>query len=164
MRQSKSELLQLPFQLFWPPFPGGGEVATQILPLLNFKLSFLVPSFKTKVPHFTTEMYDNETFKMDDIFSNETLERINNKSMFEVIAVRTIHYGLSTTLCYLAASKIYEDFYFSLKKQPWNVNLFLHQKGDERWFAFPGMKLKLKKNIKHNYKVSLYYSKLLYFK
>jgi mannose-6-phosphate isomerase-like protein (cupin superfamily) len=84
-------------------------------------------------------MYETQSFKVNEIFEKETLERINNKSLFEVHDVRTINNGLSTTICYLKTGKFYEEFYFVLKQQKWGINLYLHQKRDEFWFAIPGM-------------------------
>ena len=98
-----------------------------------------VPSFKAKGHHYTTEMYETQSFKVNEIFEKETLERINNKSLFEVHDVRTINNGLSTTICYLKTGKSYEEFYFVLKQQKWGIHLYLHQKKDEFWFAIPGM-------------------------
>ena len=107
----------------------------------------LVPSYKNRGVPYTTKMYEEQVFTMDDIFAKETLEKINNKSLFEVYDVRTINYGLSIALCSLKNVKIYDEINFQLKKKEWDVNIFFHPKGDELWFAFPGMAiLKLPKN------------------
>ena len=102
---------------------------------------------------FTKKGYKENTFKLQDIFSNKTIDMLQNKTEFSVTETESILLGVCQTVCKLKKVKaFYYNFVLDLKRN-WNINIYFHPKGSEFLFFYSAVGLSsqmLTLNTKNN--------------
>jgi hypothetical protein len=75
-----------------------GEEEKQLLPCLIVRP---IAAYKKHGFFFTDNDYEENTFKLDDIFHSETVARLNNATEYCVETINTLVYGKCFRICYL---------------------------------------------------------------
>ena len=85
---------------------------------------------------YTKEDYEENTFKLEDIFHPETIERLNNTSLYTIENLNTLVYGKCHKLCYQNPVSSQQAERFILKKQS---DYIIYTLGDEEefWLVMP---------------------------
>ena len=97
-----------------------------------------VPAFKVDdlSLSYTSKTYKENTFKLDDIFSEDTVKTLKNPTEFTITETECVILGICQTICKLKKVEAF-DFSFSLQmKRSWDVNIYFHSQGSELWFLF----------------------------
>ena len=101
---------------------------------LKFKTLFVftvcaVPVFKKKGFYYTKEAFEENAFPLEDFFLNKTLEKLNNKSHFSIVAMDSLIFGRCWSIQNLVKVPTFEfENEFKLTKL-FDINLYLHMKG-----------------------------------
>ena len=97
-----------------------------------------LPPFKTDdlSLSYTRKAYKENTFKLNDVFSDETVKILKNATEFAITETESVILGVCQTICKLQKVEAF-DFSFSLQmRRSWDVNIYFHSKGSELWFLF----------------------------
>lgn len=71
---------------------------------------------------------------MEDIFRNDSLMELRNKSLYEIKEVRTIIFGLLFFICPLTKYQLNDGPILKLKTNVGDTEIYFYSKGDEFWF------------------------------
>jgi hypothetical protein len=96
-------------------------------------------SFKSRGFHYTSETYDENTFKIEDIFSPEGIRELFNMFSCEVKTNRTVHYGKVFSICCQIKTSPLSGIMLRLKKQNWDTEIFFFSEENDLGFAFSGI-------------------------
>jgi hypothetical protein len=94
--------------------------------------------YKIKNTLFAGSDFTKNTFAMEEIFSERTLQELNNKSLYEVQEIKTMILGRCYTICFLKKVKIIDYVAMVELKKTFDVTVFLHQKHEEFWIKMFG--------------------------
>jgi hypothetical protein len=99
--------------------------------LIQHKYFFQVKGF-----HFTAKAYQENSYHLEDIFSNWTITNLRNKSRFEVTEVKSIYRGNCIVICPLEELTI--DGYIALKLKTGNeIEISAFPRGEQFWLLMP---------------------------
>jgi len=84
--------------------------------------------------HYTRDAFIKNTYGLDDIFHNETVTSLNNKTEFEYDTIFTLIYGRCFVIrkiknVTIIDFKTYFDF-----KTTWDVQIYIHNPGNKIQF------------------------------
>ena len=96
-------------------------------------------SFKNKGFYFTTEIYDQNTYNIDDIFSSEGIREMSNMFSCKVKGIRTVHYGRVFSICCQIKTSPLRGIMLRLKKQNWETEIYFSSEENELGFSFSGI-------------------------
>ena len=83
---------------------------------------------------YTRKAYKENTYKLDDIFSEETVQIIKNPTDFTITETESVLLGICQTICKLQKVEAFDFSLTFLMKRNWDVNIYFHSKGIELWF------------------------------
>ena len=90
--------------------------------------------FKKRGFHFSTKGFNENTFRIEDIFHNKTIDKLKISTDYLVKEVWSIFSGKCFTICYL------HNVNFDLNeldlKQTWDMKIYVHNSGEEYWLYF----------------------------
>jgi hypothetical protein len=94
-------------------------------------------SYRKKGFHFTEEEFERNTFNLDDIFHEETVQEFRNNSIYDVKEVKSFVFGKCFSICYLKPLKLRETIYikFLIKS---DVEFSVYTRGQEFWLSLVG--------------------------
>jgi hypothetical protein len=114
-----------------------------------------VAAFKQWGMHYEEKSYLENTYRLEDIFQNETLQKITNKTNFFIKEFHTLFLGTCYTLCSLTYVGEKEEVRISFRYLG-DIKIVVHGIGEEfwlfAWFMFPSevgnTQLTIKEDVK----------------
>ncbi len=80
--------------------------------------------------HYTRDAFIKNTYDLEDIFHNETMTSLKNRTNFEVDTIFTLIYGRCFVIRKIINVTIIDyDTYFDFKTN-WDVQLYIHNLGN----------------------------------
>jgi len=96
-------------------------------------------SFKNKGFFFTADTYDQNTYNIDDIFSQEGIREMSEVFSCKVKVIRTVHYGRVFSICCDIKTSPLRGIMLRLKKQNWDTEIYFFNEENELGFSFSGI-------------------------
>jgi len=93
-----------------------------------------MPGFKKRGFHFTTKGFNENAFKIEDVFHDKTIEKLKNQNNYLIREISSMFTGRCFTVCYLH-NVMFELHTFYLK-QSWDIKTYVHTQGEEYWLNF----------------------------
>ena len=85
------------------------------------------PAFKRSGFYFNNNLLRENTYAIEDFFTNETLSDISNSSKYLVREVKSYLIGRCFTVCHLEEIKLERGILLQLKKL-WDIMVYIHPK------------------------------------
>ena len=96
------------------------------------------PAFKTRGFYYTTEMYDNMTYGLENLLDKSVMNSPKTDIKFiNVTEIKTSSFGKCFTLKIIKPLSLHEDFILILNRTSWDLQVFIHNEGEEFWLAWP---------------------------
>ena len=70
------------------------------------------------------------TYDLEDIFRNETVKTLKNKTEFEVVTIFTMIFGRCYMIRKINSVTIFDYNTIFIFKTTWDVQLYIHNSGD----------------------------------
>ena len=98
------------------------EIQKKKLPCLSF---CPWPAFKRNGFYFNSKLLKENTYGIEDVFTNFTLLDISNTSMYFVKEVQSFLTGRCFTVCHIEERGLQDGIFLKLKKN-WDITLYIH--------------------------------------
>jgi hypothetical protein len=115
-----------------------------------------IKAFKQWGMYYEEKSYLENTFQLEDIFHNKTLQQIKNKTNFLMKEIHTLYLGTCYSLCALTYFGAKEEIRIRLRYQG-DIRIVVHGIGEEfwllAWLMFPSEVENFILNIKEDYEI-----------
>ena len=88
--------------------------------------------FRKRGFYYSTQDYTQNTFELEDFFTEKTLNEIRNNSLYKYKEVRTLFFGRCYKICDVDELPLINFKIWELKLES-NYKLIVHNDGDEFW-------------------------------
>jgi hypothetical protein len=76
----------------------------KLLPCLTL---YALPAYRSKGFYYTNRSFVENTFNIEDIFDEQTLKELRNKTLYHVTETNSLFYGRCFTICHLKQVRIW---------------------------------------------------------
>ena len=106
-----------------------------------FTLRYLAP-FKKRGFHYELDQFQANTFSLNDLFENDTISQLKNKSLFEIKEINSILHGKCYSLCPLTLMALNNSIGLKIKNKK-NSEILIYSPEEEFWLTFPRFPLEV---------------------
>ena len=112
-------------------FRSDEDESKKTLPCFTF---CAMPAFRTIGFPYKEEDFIQNTYDKEDFFTNDTLDLLQNSTLYSLTETWSFYLGRCHTICFLLSVGLdTQTFYL---KQSWDMKLFIHSRGEEFWLLF----------------------------
>jgi hypothetical protein len=110
-----------------------GDTAKKLFPCLTIRS--LAP-YKKRGFFYDLDEFQENTFTLNDIFDNETVQNLKNLSLFHLKEINSYVHGKCFSLCPQTWLDLDEIISLPIKNER-NVEILVYLEGEEFWLIFP---------------------------